>query len=209
MRSLWPVAVVVVAFAAIGLTGALRPAPGDSADARAARAKLNAIPLQLGAWRGVATEVPAKHLQIAEAQAHLSRTYTRGADRVSVLVLAGAPGPLGAHTPRTCFAGVGYELDGVAAARRLRGGAGSLWVGQFSAPPPRGASCEVAWGWGDGTSWVAAEDPRFEFARRNLLYKLYVSRGIGPPATDSAAIDEFLAAFLPAFAAAPEPTRDQ
>ena len=198
-------AAVVAAFAAIGLAGVLRPAPGDSADARAAQARLNAIPLELGAWRGVGTEVPAKHLRIAEAQAHLSRTYTRPVDRaaVSVLVLAGAPGPLGAHTPQTCFSGVGYQSDGAAVEHRLPAGAGSLWLGRFSPPPPGGASCQVAWGWGDGRSWVASNDPRFEFSGRNLLYKLYVSRGVGPAAAAPGAVDEFLEVFLPAFAAAP------
>ena len=199
---MWPVAAVVVAFAAIGFAGALRPAPGDSAAAQLAQTRLHALPLSLGEWRGAATEIPAKHLQIAEAQAHLSRSYVRPRDgaRVALLTLVGAPGPLGAHTPETCFAGAGYEREGVAARLDLPGGFGSLWRGHFCPPQSRGSAQEVLWGWGDGATWVAASDPRFEFAGRNLLYKLYVTSAAGPAGSGGAA-EEFLAALLPALAA--------
>lgn len=201
VRQMWPVAAAVAAFAGIGLAGALRPAPGDSGEARAAQARLDALPLALGAWRGSPTEVPAKHLKIAEAQAHLSRSYVRGGQSVSLLVLVGAPGPLGAHTPETCFSGAGYELEGAATALALPGGAGSLWAGTFRPPPSRGSACRVAWGWGDGRTWAAASDPRFEFAGRNLLYKLYVTTAAGPAGPGSGAIEEFLSELLPALPA--------
>ena len=201
MRGLWPVAVVVAVFAGLGLAGALRPSPGDSDAARADQARFDALPMELGGWRGVATAVPEKHLRIAEADAHLSRAYTKGAERVALLILAGAPGPLGAHTPETCFAAAGYEPEGAAVRRPLPNDFGALWAGNFSPPASRGASCRVAWGWGDGRAWAAPDDPRISLGGRNRVYKLYVSRPSGLANGPDPSVCDFLAAFLPAFAA--------
>ena len=202
MRQLWPVIAVVVAFAAIGLAGVLKPRPGDSAAAHVAQAKLDTLPIVLGDWQGVTTEIRPKHLQIAEAQAHLSRGYTRPRDRaqVSLLVLAGAPGPLGAHTPETCFAGAGYQPEGAAAKQDLPGDSGSLWRGRFHAPHGQGTAQDVYWGWSDGTKWIASSDPRFQFVSRNLLYKLYVTCG-ARPAESGRVAEEFLTALVPAMTA--------
>ncbi len=196
MGRYWPVAAIAVVFGGIGLSGALKPPRGQSADAAEVQARLDAVPATLGEWTATANVVPPKHLQIAEAQAHLSRTYSAaGRPAVSVMLLYGEPGPLGAHTPETCYAGAGFRQLGAAAARDLAGSA--FWYARFetAAQPP--AVLAAHWAWGTGGDWQASENPRLDFAAYSTIYKLYVSHGVtrddaarGPPPAD------FLANFL-------------
>ena len=173
MRRFWPIAAIAIVFGGIGLSGVMKPPRGQSADAAETQARLDAMPLTLGAWVATANVIPPKHLEIAEAQAYLSRTYTNAARResVSVMLLYGEPGPLGAHTPETCYVGAGFRQLGPAAARPQAGSA--FWVAQFetAAQPP--ATLSVHWAWGTGGDWAASENPRFDFAAQSRIYKLY------------------------------------
>ena len=206
MLKLIPVAALGVVFVAIGVADALRPAAGDSPVARSAQARLDAVPMTVGAWAGESVPVPPKHLRIAEAQAHLSRTYTRGRSgpAVSVLVLYGEPGPLGAHTPESCYAGSGFTQLGPAAVHRLARPDTALWLATFETPGVPPQAVRVAWGWGTGAGpWAAATNPRVELAGAGAVYKLYASRAVRPgPAADPDPIDDLLGVFLPAFDAA-------
>ena len=197
MGRYWPVVAIVVVFGGIGLAGALKPSRGHSADAAEAQARLDALPMTLGAWTAATNAIPPKHLQIAEAQAHLSRTYTNPATRsaVSVMLLYGEPGPLGAHTPETCYVGAGYRQLGAATTRDLAGS--SLWATNFETATPPTVTLSVSWGWGTGADWKASENPRFDFAAHSRIYKLYVSAVLPPgPAGTRGPADDFAAALL-------------
>ena len=197
MGRYWPVAAIAIVFGGIGLSGALKPPRGQSADAAEVQARLDAVPRTLGPWAATTNAVPPKHLQIAEAQAHLSRTYTNPATRaaVSVMLLYGEPGPLGAHTPETCYVGAGYRQLGAATTRDLAGSA--FWVAHFETATQPPVTLAVHWAWGTGADWKASENPRLDFATHSRIYKLYVSAVLppGPPAVRGPA-DDFAAAFL-------------
>ncbi len=205
MTKLWPVGLVVLVFGAVGMRTALKPSIGGGADAVAAQARLDAVPLALGDWAGVPTPVPPKQLRIAEAQAHLSRTYTHAktGTAVSVLVLYGEPGPLGAHTPETCYAGAGFRQLGSPATYPV--GGSELWTTRFETPATPPAVCRVAWGWGTGTTWRASASPRVDFAAGRRIYKLYAARTIPAAGPDGTAADPptdaLLTLLLPALAA--------
>src|SRR5262245_55768945 len=70
-----------------------------SGDAREASARLDNVPAEFGDW--TSTEVPMddKVLRVAEATGHVSRIYRnrKTGNLVSVLLLSGPPGPIGAH----------------------------------------------------------------------------------------------------------------
>ncbi len=195
MRRFWPIAAIAVVFGGIGLSGVMKPSRGQSADAAATQARLDAVPTAFGAWVATTNVIPPDHLRIAEAQAYLSRTYGNAARReaVSVMLLYGEPGPLGAHTPETCYVGAGYRQLGPAVARDLTGSA--FWAAQFetAAIPP--ATLSVHWAWGTGGDWAASENPRFDYAAQSRIYKLYVSH-VAPPAGVRSPLDDFLPAFL-------------
>ena len=204
MQKLIPVAALGAVFVALGVADALKPATGTSTAARVAQARLDAVPLTLGSWAGETTTVPAKHLQIAEAQAHLSRTYTRGRSgpAVAVLMLFGDPGPLGAHTPETCYAGAGYRPAAPAAVHALKTPGCEFWLSAFETPAAPPAVLRVLWGWGAGDGqWTASANPRVDLA--GPVYKLYAVRTVGAgPVADPDPADELLSLFLPAFDAA-------
>ena len=198
MRRMWPVAVVVLGFAALGVANALKAPVGRSAAAVETQARLDTFPRTLGPWAGTDSPVPEKQLQIAQAQAHLSRVYTREnpATSVSTLLLYGEPGQLGAHTPQVCFAGAGYKQ--VERETRITVAPGAeFWTAKFetSSLPP--STMQVVWGWGADGEWKASDNPRLDFAGRSAIFKLYVSRAVPAAARPGAAdpLPEFTAAF--------------
>ncbi|MGL6096462.1 MAG: exosortase-associated EpsI family protein, partial [Fimbriiglobus sp.] len=91
--------------AVLAAVGVANLGPTDSADALAVAARIATIPTVLGDWTAADAPIDPNQLRIAEADAHLSRTYTTGRTKqaVGVLLLSGRPGPLGAHTPDVCY----------------------------------------------------------------------------------------------------------
>jgi hypothetical protein len=178
----------------------------ESGDVREAAAKLAAVPPAFGDW--TSTEVPMedKVLRVAGAVGHVSRVYANRKNNwgVTVLLLCGPTGPIGAHEPRDCYAGNGYDMSGDPQRRAvgLPGGpTATYWSARFerkSAAAPDELALRVCWMWGTDGDWRAATDPRAEYALRRALYKLYVSRTEArtpPSAPDS--IEAFLTEFLP------------
>jgi hypothetical protein len=178
---------------------------GVSEDLQAEAGKLTNIPPGCGDWTGSDTPMDQKILDKAEAVGALSRAYqnkTSGAT-VSVLVLCGPSGPIGAHTPNVCYAGLGYQMVGRETRKTVSlqdGSTATYWSGRFEKGNGE-PGLVVAWAWGVGGEWTASEAPRREFAFRDALFKLYVSRSLtageqagqtGPDPTQ-----EFLKDFLP------------
>jgi hypothetical protein len=152
-----------------------------------ASARLEALPMKLGDWEGQANEFDARQLQVAEAAGHVSRRYVhrRTAAEVSLLVLAGRPGPLSVHRPEVCYVGSGFKQVGEA--ERWEGPAASpvqgstFWASRFTRSGAAPQTLRVLYAWGPAGDWVAAKNPRLEFARLPALYKLYVVRRLSTP----------------------------
>jgi Protein of unknown function (DUF3485) len=197
-------AILITLLGFVGLYGLIRPGlkPGDEPDV--AHHKLSSVPLKIGLWLGVERDVRANLLRVAESQAHLSRDYTHTGtgEAVSVMILYGEPGPLCAHSPQVCYAGAGYESCGPVAKRAVRldlpAEPTELWSGRFERAGGKGA-IDVYWGWGVNGSWQAADHPRFAFADRRLIYKLYAQWSVGGAPSSHPAPDrstDFLTPFL-------------
>jgi hypothetical protein len=187
---------VLAAFAALGLANRW-DAPRAAADATTIQARLDAVPLRLGDWGGTPTAVDPGHLRVAEAKAHLSRTYRNGGTAVTVLVLYGEPGPLGAHTPDVCYRSAGFRQAGRETRRAVPGADAELWTARFDGPGVPASALQVSWGWTAGTEWVAADNPRVAFAGHAGIFKLYLARSIAPNAERTPDVDaEFLRVFL-------------
>ncbi|OWK47516.1 exosortase-associated EpsI family protein [Fimbriiglobus ruber] len=184
MGRVWPVAVVVVVFAAVGVYS-LKPQAGKAEAAVSIQTRLDQIPLAVGPWTGTPVVVPEKQLRIAEAQAHLSRSYLRSDNRASVgvLVLYGEPGPLGAHTPEVCYEGAGFRGLGSPYKYSPANDPSEFWTTRFETGGYPPAVVQVMWGWStDGVVWKAAESPRLDFAGHARIFKLYLSRDVQPGA---------------------------
>jgi hypothetical protein len=196
-------AVAIAGLAAAALVeGSLTGRWGASADLRAASAKLDGVPKAFGDWTSDESPIADKVLQVAEATGHVSRVYRHSKNRaeLSVLLLCGPSGPIGAHTPEVCYAGNGFARTGSADKKvlALPGGAtASYWSARFEkAADPGAAPLRVCWMWGTGGDWEAATNPRLGL--RSALYKLYVVRSEPQPTVgETDPVTEFLTAFLP------------
>ena len=200
MARFWPVGLAVALFAGVGVVGLVRPAGARPANAAAVQAKLDALPLAVGAWQGRTEPYSEKTLRQAEAVAAVSRVYVRDNPpaQVGVLLLAGSPGAMGAHDPSVCFAGAGFQAVGASSRKPV--GVDALWTARYDTAGDSPGTFQVCWGWTAGGKWAACDNPRFELADRGTVYKLYVTRGLPPgggPKAQSDPTDEFLTAFLP------------
>jgi hypothetical protein len=197
-------AVLVLAAAGV-IEGVRSNRWGLAEDVRAAAARFGAVPPAFGAWTSEESPIDQKVLDRAEAVGSVSRVYTnrKTGARLSVLLLCGESGPIGAHTPDICYGGLGYRMVGKEQRKTVSladGSTTTYWSGRFDKSPDE-PSLQVCWAWGTDGTWEAAVDPRTEFALRKTLYKLYVTRGLtaderaGKTAPD--AVTEFLTEFLP------------
>lgn len=181
---------------------------GPTEDIKAAAAKLDALPRQVGPWVAAAdTQLDPKIVRVAEAVGYAARAYQHretGAT-VELLILCGPSGPIAAHTPDVCFAGRGFKMAGGRARRTLPlpdGTAPSYWSARFEREATGDDAMRVCWAWGLDGNWEASESPWGEYALRPYLYKLYLTRRAAQTAdadraTNPDPVEEFLTAFLP------------
>jgi hypothetical protein len=178
-----------------------------------AQEKFARIPKTFGTWVSEDKEVPERQLRQGEIHASLFRLYidTESGTRLSVMLLAGRPGPISVHSPEVCLGGRGFALVRPAARNDvpMSDARCTYWHGEFKLEHPvNPEDVEMYWSWNPGTGWQAANRPRMEFARNRYLYKLYVSRALPLSGTrgnetgkdtpeDKGPIPAFLQQFLP------------
>jgi len=196
MSSKLTIAALLALFAGVGAWNVLRPGPAESEPADIASERLADIPMQLGSWLGADNEINPKAMRVAEAEAYLSRTYRNGNEAYSVMVLYGSPGGLGAHDPKTCYAGTGFEQKGPNQTW-LTKTHGPLWNARFERDQPTKAALDVYWGWGTNGDWQSPEQPRLTFSGQSRIYKIYLQRAV-PVNAEPAEAASFLPAFLDA-----------
>jgi hypothetical protein len=176
-----------------------------SDDTGEAAARLAGVPRTVGEWEGKDEELDARQIARAEIVGYVMRQYThqRSGAVIGVLLVCGRPGPTSVHTPEICFPGSGLAMQGQAerhAVNQPGKQSDEFWVASFQRTGAVTQPQRVYWAWNATGTWVAAEQPRVQFAMAGALFKLYVSRGLSRPdeplAEDPS--DEFMAAFLPA-----------
>jgi hypothetical protein len=169
-----------------------------------ATARLDAVPLTVGAWQGVPAAVDIQMVARAGLEQCWMRHYTSAitGERITVLLMCGRAGPASVHTPEICYGGAGYQITAAPSRRTvaLASGASSaqLWTAQFTRSDTLEPSdLRIYWSWNATGQWQAPEYPRLAFASRPALYKLYVLRNVRPPAHLSEdPVLEFMPGFL-------------
>ncbi len=153
---------------------------GAPADTEQAASKLANIPSTFGAWEGMDQPLDEKIVKVAEATGNVSRSYLnrKNGERVGVLILVGPTGPIGAHTPDICYAGLGYSCKSTPAKKSIAfqgGSTANFWNARFEKVSVDEKALIVYWAWSvNGIDWRAASNPRTEFALQSYLYKLYL-----------------------------------
>jgi Protein of unknown function (DUF3485) len=166
--------------------------------------RFESVPMVIGDWKGTAFELPAHDRAKAGALACLARRYSnpmRGVS-VSVLLFGGLPGMIAVHAPDVCYPGAGYTLDSPSVFTR-REGPGDEPAEFRTAVATRGGTnpsiLRIFWGWNASEGWSAPEEPRWQFANKPALCKLYVIRETAGAVVDPGVdpCNDFLRVFLP------------
>jgi hypothetical protein len=163
------------------------------AELEQAARRLAALPPDIGSWKGEAADHDPDSLKLTGAVGHFSRNFTDPVtgERILVILLAGKPARMSVHRPEHCYRAAGYEMVGQAARCTVTPPGeptADLLTGLFSRDEPTGpAQLRVYWTWyAGGPTWEAPDNPRWHFARRRVLYKLYVIRSYAGPAPPEA-----------------------
>jgi hypothetical protein len=138
--------------------------------------RLDAIPLRLGEWEGEVEEV--KPGDAGEGVAGCIRrryVHRQTGATISLFLVCGRPGPVSIHTPDVCYGASGYLVN--TRSRYQSGPGDSMWKADATrTTATEETRLRLYWGWSDSSAWMAADDPRVEFARCPVLHKLYVVR---------------------------------
>lgn len=180
MASKFTIGAVLALLLGVGVWNARRPGVSESVAPAVANERMMAIPKQIGPWVATDNEVNLKTMRVAEAEAYLSRSYVNRLTKesFSVMLLYGPPGDLGAHDPKTCYAGTGFEQCGIATKQSVSKASFELWRSRFERTSPSRETLEVFWGWGTYGDWKASDRPRLEFVNESRIYKIYIQRSL-------------------------------
>jgi hypothetical protein len=161
--------------------------------------RLKAIPLALGEWEGEVLEVkPGEAGQGVAGCIRRRYLHRQTGATISLFFVCGRPGPVSIHTPDVCYGASGFQVNTPSRYECRTGD--SMWkadAARISATEE--TRLRLYWGWNDGPVWTAASDPRVQFARRPLLYKLYVVRELSAANEPNGRepCEEFLHTLLP------------
>ncbi len=190
------VLIVVLTILSGYMEGTLRRRWGASNVEKTASARLVQFPKTMGPWRTVREgELDETSFQMLQPSGELVRVlrHGEGGTPVSMTLLVGPPGNIGAHTPEVCVSGIGYQKIG--ATERVTVSPpnhpelqGTFWVATFRS---RGYDRHILreyWAWSTGGAWEAATGARMGYGFYPYLYKVQLGcrlpAGSDPDSTD-------------------------
>ena len=169
-----------------------------------ATARVKTVPLTFGDWRGEELEPDREAFASAGALTYWMRVYKncQTGEQITVLLMCGRAGRMAVHTPDLCYRGAGYTIVSEPVRATVPGSEPPtvLWNARFLKPSPIGDSAlRIHWGWSSDGSWEAPEWPRWFFAGKPFLYKLYIVRDVSNAneSTRDDASTRFFRALLP------------
>jgi len=173
----------------------------SSTDLEAAVATIAKVPLAFDGWAGKEQETNPKEFDQAGARGHWARVYSKGGKEFLAILMVGRAGRMAVHTPEVCYRGAGFDLAGKPVLYTARSDEaaelGAFWSATFIKLGATSTELQLLWAWSDGSLWRAPSNPRWAFAGRPALYKLYLSQDISVRGRESNTREEFLRAFLP------------
>lgn len=162
---------------------------GPRPDAQLAAEQLQIpLPDRVGNWRlELERQFQPEVVRVLQCPAHISRVYVHDqtGDVATIAVIVGPPGPVAVHTPEICYSSRDYTITGERKATPLADADGrehALWDLSLKANDLSAASLRVLYGWSTGTSWEAAQHPRFGYGGLPHLYKLQLAVTAHPDA---------------------------
>ena len=141
-------------------------------------ARLELVPYTLGDWVGQDIETDSR--QVGPIAGFLHRRYLnrQTGTGVTVFMVCGRPGPVCIHTPDVCYRASGYEIlsqEKMTLPSEID--QGEFWTAKLrKTNSTEDYRLRIFWSWSDGIDWSIPESPRLTFARRPVLFKLYLIR---------------------------------
>jgi hypothetical protein len=175
----------------------------EQTDLVAAAARLEKLPMTIGAWHGSGVELE-KDLNTSLA-GMVARRYVHAGNgkAVTILLACGRSGAVCTHTPDVCYGSSGFEVE---KPKRFQMPSKSgempaeFWTARFVKERTTGKThLRIFWAWHGADSWKIAEYPRVSFAGEKVLHKLYVIREMIQPdePLEGDACVEFMQDLLP------------
>jgi hypothetical protein len=175
--------------------------------------RLELLPEKLGSWKCVERlELTDAEIGILESAGYVYRVYEdeRTGDRVKLLVIVGPAAPTSVHTPEVCYPSRDYHQQGERVVIEIpnpKGEADRFWNVLFREQGFRQHTVLASYAWHDGTGWVAAEHPRYEFVGYRHLYKMQLTFTAWPYSIEVP--EDACRRFLKPFARAIEPCLEE
>lgn len=159
--------------------------------------RLHALEVRHADWQPtpVPTEMPTNERSTATARRYLSASSGRSA---VVTMISGIPGSVSTHTPDVCYVGSGYRCLRGPKKETLQlpgGAAATVYAADFEKrTATRVERVRVRWAWITDGTWLAPDNPRWQFARQlnavPVLFKLYVATPLPEADGDRAPEDD-------------------
>ncbi len=178
-------------------------------------ARLDQIPVTIGAWTSTSGTIDDRERRLAAIAGSLRREYRHleTGRVVTLTILCGASGPMSVHPPTACFEGVGYSLTSgptVVGITDDTDSTSSLNKASFRLQDSSLSEVvRVFWGWSTNGEWDAPGNPRVSFRGEPALYKIYTVDRAYETADDLAQSEAFLKEALPAIRKALTPAQVQ
>jgi hypothetical protein len=146
----------------------------------AAAARMDALSNVLGQWEGEPMDAAPRQTDGITGHVYRRYVHRQNGHSVAVALFCGRSGPVSIHTPDVCYAGSGYDV-GTPSRHTIAGRAGAppadFKTAQFFKTSATDRSqLRIFWSWNATGAWTVPDNPRFAFAHRPFLYKLYVIR---------------------------------
>lgn len=178
----------------------------SDAGLQTAAAQLNEpFPKVVGNWKqsGDDLELNQDVRQVLQCKGNIYRKYKHNdtGETLVVALLLGPAGPISVHTPEVCYSSRDYDTSKKRKKTTITLPSGEehdFWEVFAKSKHIELPSQRVLYAWTTGTTWEAANRPRFAYAGARHLYKLQIA---APIQDDSAKEDfdpcqDFLSEFL-------------
>ncbi len=188
--------IVVLTILSGYMQGTLHRRWGASEIEKTAAARLREFPKTLGDWETLSEEeLDETSIKMLQPSAYHLRVLKSSESNVpvSMTLLVGPPGYIGAHTPEVCVSGLGYEKLGSTEIVTISDPdrpqqVGTFWVATFRSKGYDRHLLREYWAWSTGGPWEAATGSRMGYGLFPYLYKVQLGCRL-PAGSDPAVAD--------------------
>ena len=169
------------------MTGRWGPPPAMLA----AGQRLMELPTRIGPWNLLESrDFDESTLRELEPAGYVERTYVHQdtGERIGMMLVVGAVGPISVHTPEVCVSNQAYEISEKTREVTIPladGASHRVWTVAFRSRGVEGHGLRMYYAWSTGGPWLAPEDARYFFAGNPYLYKVQVSAQASPRAASA------------------------